>query len=263
MVFDAMLEREAEALGVVVMRGWKATDLEMNQSGPSRLLARVANGPPHVFAAAYVVDARGRSPSRLGPSHSWVKIDCLVGITRYYDQVHAEQSEPRLWIEANSRGWWYSAPLPNNRFIATYMTDSDCCGRPIARCFHSNLEATSMTKRRIGVAHEVTRIIVTPAHSGRSRHFVSSNVIAIGDAAYSTDPARGHGLLNAMRHALAAATAIVRSAAGCGQSFAEYDAHLTKEWEKYLIGRSWHYRSEARWQSQPFWARRIEDTQSV
>jgi flavin-dependent dehydrogenase len=256
--FEAMLERVSKALGVVVLRGWKVTNIEMNQNRPNHVKAHVKNGAINMFSAKYIIDARGRSPSRLGNNHSWVKVDHLVGLTRYYQQNHTQQSEPRLWVESGSRGWWYSAPLPNNLFIATYMTDSDCCNRPLSQCFHSSLEVTNITKHRICSNHESSQVIITPAHSGRIEHFVSGNLIAIGDAAYSTDPANGHGLLNAMHHAIAAAKAIVESSVGSGQSLSEYDVQLTEEWKEYLIGRARHYQAEVRWKSNLFWDRRIK-----
>ena len=255
--FEAMLEQASNALGVVVLRGWKATNIEINQHGPTSVIAGVKNGIKSLFSAKYVIDARGRSPSGLGKNSSWIKIDHLVGLTRYYQQNHALQSEPRLWIESGNRGWWYSAPIPNDLFIATYMTDSDCCDRPISQCFYSSLNITTIMKDRICENHNSSQVFVTPAHSGRIEHFVSGNMIAIGDAAYSTDPANGHGLLNASHHAIAAAKAIVESHAGNSQSLIEYDAQLTEEWKEYLIGRTRHYQTEARWSSNPFWSRRI------
>lgn len=256
-VFDSMLEREATSLGATILRGWKAVGQEKDDAGFHIAAVHSHPAPAMALESAYVVDARGRSAAASAQSRHRIKIDRLVGLTRYYAHATASaQIEPRLWIESHSRGWWYSAPLPNRGFIATYMTDSDCSERPIARCFDLNLQLASMTRDRVGALPSETCVLATSAHSGRRRHFSGGTLIAVGDAAYSTDPAHGHGLLNAMRHGLAAAKSIVDVHGGGSPGFTAYDEQLSDEWAKYLAGRSLHYQTEMRWPNEPFWARR-------
>ena len=70
-------------------------------------------------------------------------MDRLVALVRFAPVNSI--NEPRTLIEACQDGWWYAAPLPQNRVVAAWFTDADvrvaCCSAHTA--MESNAGASS------------------------------------------------------------------------------------------------------------------------
>ncbi len=254
--FNRLLEGACLATGVAVMRGWNAMGVTASSSGVE-VTAR--NGAASLIrvSSRTVVDARGRSAPALMPLQRRHKLDRLIGVSRHFAQTGSlDDVEPRLWVEATRNGWWYSAPLPGGRMIATYMTDADCIGRPVRGFFDSCLQEAHHTHARLRLGAALSPITVSAAHSCTAAAFVLGNVLTAGDAAYATDPARGHGILNALRHGLLAAETILRRDAGDRSASDDFAHRLQSGWTNYVAGLAQHYSAAVRWAHEPFWRRR-------
>src|SRR5262249_8529809 len=92
--------------------------------------------------------------------------------------------------------------------------------------------------------------------TGRAAHFCGPGFLAVGDAAYTTDPARGQGILRALSSACDAADAADAFLAGDTTGLAGYSARLEASFRADLAGLPAQYRMESRWCEAPFWRRR-------
>jgi flavin-dependent dehydrogenase len=113
-----------------------------------------------------------------------------------------------------------------------------------------------MTRKRVSDCREVCSTRICRAESGRAERFSAQAFLAIGDAAFSTDPARGHGILNAFRQAIAAADAIAEYLLGHPQKLILLDRGFEAEFNTYFSGIEVHYGAEKRWPMSDFWNRR-------
>ncbi len=97
-------------------------------------------------------------------------------------------------IESVRDGWFYSALLPNVRYIATFTTDADLYAAGRARSstyLNEQLRAAPLTMARIGRFFAATAAF--SAITTQRKAVVQSNWMAVGDAARSYDPLSGHG----------------------------------------------------------------------
>jgi flavin-dependent dehydrogenase len=100
---------------------------------------------------------------------------------------------------------------------------------------------------------------VFPAASQRLRRAAyDARWLAVGDAALAVDPISGSGVVRALQTAHAAATTVIAILTGDeSRPIAAYEAELDRECTQYLRERAQYYGAERRWDSAPFWRRRI------
>jgi flavin-dependent dehydrogenase len=172
------------------------------------------------------------------------------------------------YVEAIEDGWWYSAPLPDNRRVVAFHTDSDL---PVAR----SLADPRRLLQRASVSRELGAVLSESGFSAEQSGFAAAHSailqpfagpaagpaarptwFAAGDAAFSFDPLSSQGLLNALFTGLAASEAADRYLSGANDAVAEYEQTVNQIFEIYRQNlRNW-YSAEARWCDQPFWRRR-------
>jgi flavin-dependent dehydrogenase len=166
-------------------------------------------------------------------------------------------------IEAEPDGWWYTAPLPDNRRVVAFHTDADLAAATIAAA-----GPTALLRRvsALGLFPDVlTGSGFTPiggggfcaAHSTALTPSVGEGWLAVGDAALSFDPLSSQGLFNALYTGLAAAEAADRFLAGDGDALRGYQAVLASAHAAYRTHLQGLYRLERRWPERPFWQRRM------
>jgi flavin-dependent dehydrogenase len=251
--FDGFLARQAEARGVAVLTGVRVEGAARTECGWHLDIS--AGAPIH---ARFIVDATGRSASiarRFGAVP--VSLDPLMGFSRFFPA--GEDSEPRTLIEAVADGWWYTAALPGNRRVATFMTDPD-----IARQYRLDRESTwrealAQTRfiRSAVPVQPSCGEMVRPAGSAYLEQPAGDGWIAAGDAACAHDPLSGQGITRSLRSGILASYAItdfMRNGSASGVK--RYRKLIQHGWSGYLAARRRYYLEEQRWPDRSFWRRR-------
>ena len=251
--FDGFLARQAEARGIAVLTGVHVEGAALAERGWHLDIS--AGAPIH---ARFIVDATGRSASiarRFGAVP--VSLDPLMGFSRFFPAD--EDSEPRTLIEAVADGWWYTAALPANRRVATFMTDPD-----IARQYRLDRESTwrealEQTRfiRSAVPAQPCCGEMVRPAGSAYLEEPAGDCWIAAGDAACAHDPLSGQGITRSLRSGILASYAItgfMRN--GSASGLRRYRKLIQHGWSGYLAARRRYYLEEQRWPDRSFWRRR-------
>lgn len=253
--FDAMLARRAEAAGAGILKH-RRVDRVFRDGG--RFVARLAGDDRSITARA-IVDASGRGAAisrQLGARRQ--PVDRLVAAAARF-----RCSRPiggHGLIEATEHGWWFSAPLPEDRAIAMFMTDADICRRlklsDPAR-WDAWLAASRGSAERLdgGTRESGPRLFSAVSHRLASSQ-ASTGCVAAGDAALAVDPLSGSGVERALRTGEWAAFALDRLLSAGRPVWSELKAALDGEFQSYLAERGAVYRAEARWPDSAFWRRR-------
>jgi flavin-dependent dehydrogenase len=258
LVFDRMLADAAVSAGAALYCNTTTAGCETSRSGQWRLqlVGRTA-GPLH---ARLLLDATGRAAHlsrRLGAQR--LLFDRLVGIAVLFDGIDSSQQRFIL-LETSPEGWWYSAPVPDNRLMVMLMTDSDLCGRaklstPERWCERLG-KAPATRARASGTTRWGPRVFA--AMSQRLHHSpCHAPWLALGDAALAVDPLTGSGVIRALRSARSAAEAVMAWLDNSADDpLAAYEAACDRECTTYLHERALYYGLEQRWHAAAFWQRR-------
>jgi flavin-dependent dehydrogenase len=258
--FDRMLAEAAADAGAELRC---ATTCVRVDRGGCWLLSITEDGRPvsERVRARVLVDATGRA-ARIGRQLGGrpAVFDRLVGVAALLDGVDAGK-EGFVLVEATPDGWWYSAPTAAGRMVCMLMTDTDVCRGlrvSIPGHWHERLAGARLTAARIA-GSVVWGPRVFPAASQRLRRAAyDARWLAVGDAALAVDPISGSGVVRALRTARAAATTVLAILAGDeSRPIAGYEAERDRECTQYLRERAQYYGAERRWDSAPFWRRRI------
>ncbi|MFV8751494.1 FAD-dependent monooxygenase [Nannocystaceae bacterium ST9] len=261
--FDRLLLDAAAAAGARVWTEVAIDELRSDDEG-TRLRARA--GEQRIeLAASWVVDATGRACS-IARSRGATRVqhDQLVGVVGFPAVIDpgADPSGADFYTmtEALDDGWWYTARLPGDRFVAIYMTDADLLAKgrsALAELYAARLAMAPHTRERIDAeAARATAITVTSAASARLDRVSGSGWIAVGDAAMSFDPATGVGVWHALDSAQRAAYAISCELADDPEPRDEYGRDQAEIFTDYLALIRELYGRNVRWPDAPFWARR-------
>jgi flavin-dependent dehydrogenase len=254
--FDAMLAAQAEARGVLVLRGTRVTGAA-REGGGWRLRSGTGGG----MRTRFVVDATGTGAGfarRHGGARN-VTCDRLAGFCRFFRET--SPADPRTLVEAFADGWWYTAALPGGVRIAACMTDTDLArgmGIDGEDAWHALLRETApRVGARLAGAEPVGEPVVRAARSRRLDPAAGEGWIAVGDAASTFDPLSSQGVLKALRSGIYAAYAAGDLLSrGDDAGMLRYRAFAAREFEGYLRTRARYYADEQRWPGSEFWRRR-------
>jgi flavin-dependent dehydrogenase len=253
--FDSMLAKAAANAGTILLTQARITHLSQDQMSGWQL-AVLQNNRSRCLHAPFLIDASGKTATFFaGIPHSSHVIDHLIGVVRFFSGV----AEPYILIEARSRGWWYSAPLPDGRLVVVHMTDADLfAGSHCSPCdyWRRQILEAELTYTRIGPEIGIAEPKIVSAASLIRRPVCGTNWIAAGDAALTFDPLSGRGVYNALKGGILAAEAINARFHGKGESFTEYTRWINTQFSTYLQMRNAFYNKEHRWPQSPFWRRR-------
>jgi flavin-dependent dehydrogenase len=188
-------------------------------------------------------------------------VDKLVGITGIATPVNSRVNfGATILIEAMEDGWWYSAPLADNRILATFMTDVDMVtGGPArwSRHWLERLTRSTHTIRRLGKFASIDHVWVGPAQSQTLSATYGEGWLTIGDASAAFDPLSSQGMTSGIADSALAGDAIRRYLTGDGvNALRDYGHRVETSFRKYLTERTEYYRLEKRWPSSTFWRRR-------
>jgi flavin-dependent dehydrogenase len=265
--FDRTLALLANAAGAQLMQGARVESIAVTCKGDWRLDINWS-GQPFTAYAQVVVDASGHRSvlaRRLGARR--ITIDKLIGCVEFFRRSRSEIITPEVMlVESASDGWWYSAPLSNDRLVVAYMTDADIFSRLHGPTKSRLLEVISGAPRTAERSKQFDLDIgpnVTLANSSRLDRIWGRNWIAVGDSAMAFDPLSGQGIYTAMKFGLEAAHAIGGFFSNKTELLAAYAADLSAEFDRYMLQRFSYYSLETRWAAKDFWRRRHEDDERV
>jgi flavin-dependent dehydrogenase len=256
--FDALLREAARSAGAHFAGGASVVASAPIAGGGFRL--HLADG--REIDARIVLDASGRGASFA--RQRGVKrraLDRMVALAGHVVRRADAEAEPAATlVEATADGWWYSAPLPQDRLVAVFMTDADLvrAAGVLTESWLERLAAAEHTGARAlrygaGLAGPP---VIVPAASGRLERFGETDWLAIGDAAATQDPLSSEGILVAMESGLEAAAAAALVLRGERDALAAEAARRETRWLGYLEQRAHYYEMERRWPDAPFWQRR-------
>jgi flavin-dependent dehydrogenase len=257
--FDQLLAEAAVRAGARWAGGNPVTGCRPGPNG-SWCMAIGAGGGAKEMTARGVIDATGRR----------AKLACLVGARRLVQdrlvglgvQCRADRvtGGPTM-VEATPEGWWYSAPVPPDRYMVMLMTDADLCragGLTMMAAWDAALAQTVHTRERVSSLKPLwsrPRLASAASHRlvrGRGK----GRWLAAGDAAMAVDPLAGDGILRALVTGEAAGLAMVRWLDGRPEGAHAYQRWLDGRFARYSAERFDYYGIETRWPAAPFWRRR-------
>ena len=175
--FDRSLADAAREAGATVLTGTRIADVRRDDDR-WRVRAVPGDGAPIEIEARFLVEAGGRSAAvarGLGavPQPS----DQLTGVIGFVDFDPPWPEASVVLVEAVPEGWWYSAPLPDNRLAVVFMSDADLIQGLGAQALDGWLPALAQAPRtRPGRRRAASRSapgpagrLPGPAPSGRRR----------------------------------------------------------------------------------------------
>jgi flavin-dependent dehydrogenase len=189
-------------------------------------------------------------------------MDRLVGVAGYFSfRAPSSMMEPVLLLEAAENGWWYTAPLPEGKLIAVFLTDADFIQREKLTQpdrWKAQLALTDEQSRRIQ-KHGLSldgEIRIVQAESSFLDRIAGDGWLAAGDAAASFDPLSAEGITSAINSGLDAADAAAAWLDGDENALVTYADCVRRSYAEYLTHRSVYYQIERRWLNGDFWKTR-------
>lgn len=215
--------------------------------------------------ARVILDASGRSAwfSRRQKCEC-IPFDTLVGIAA---RVNRQQRRESCFtqVETIPHGWWYSAPISTDRFIAVLMTDADQVklhGLNTRDGWMRALRLAPATMERLEIGNHAGAIEPPlRLYSALSQRLLRTVLtggewLGLGDAALAVDPVSGSGIIRALRSARDAEGTVMELLSGDRDATARYEKRRNFECTEYLLERASYYAAEQRWAEYPFWKRR-------
>lgn len=223
------------------------------------------NEKTYSTTAKFVIDASGRQAHfarKLGIKRQ--HFDKLVACWATLSNM--EQNKMST-ISASESGWWYSAPLPNNKRVIALQTDADLLDQKIINDCDLFIKY-AQTNREIGNILQKNRGDIelhktVSANSTRLNQFAGKQWAAIGDAAMSFDPLSSQGIFSAMISALELTEMIADTSFMIDLNATKMEhfqnihtLRMDQIWASYLKQKNSFYLEEMRWKEAVFWIRR-------
>lgn len=260
-VFDATLTGQVLERGGKVYLNCRLEKMFSDQErGGWMLHVRHASGKRFALYAHFLVDASGRNAGiarRLGAVST--RYDALIGVSRFFELTSERPYTREILIESTQDGWWYSAPLPGNLLIMSFMTDAQIWRTASGRnpekwqafLYHAPRSASRIQHAASAVDANVT---IRPAHSHQLNEIAGNGWLAVGDASTSFDPLSSLGVGFAIHSACHAAQAIEGYLATSNrQSMHTYVQGVREQFTQYFPIWQAYYAYETRWKETPFW----------
>jgi flavin-dependent dehydrogenase len=263
--FDFMLAEASVREGVELRVNTRAAQFTGEGEGWIVQTIDETSGETAELRARVILDATGRSAwfSRRQHCES-IYFDSLVGIAAQVTRSGSGES-CYTQVETITHGWWYSAPIAEDRFVAVLMTDADQVKsnglNTNAGWIKALCSAPSTLERlQIDVDSSKIKTMELHLHSAISQRLLRNDMraswIGVGDAALAVDPVSGSGVIRALRTARDASETVMDLLSGDRDAIPRYEKRRNVECTEYLVERASYYAAEQRWASYPFWKRR-------
>ena len=209
----------------------------------------------------FIVDGSGRNSKFFSDKNSQKK-DTLIGITAQLSPLKIAQiSSSHLLIEPTKNGWWYSVQNASNNLICTFMTDAKIWQEQQNNkllFLKEQLKNSSFTNKRASNFSNLKNYTVQAAHSRLAKKIVGYNWLKVGDAAQSFDPLSSAGIIKGLKMGQLAADSIHNYLNGTHKDLIIYKAIIQEQYKEYLQKRSAYYNQEQRWNTVPFWYKKMD-----
>ena len=256
--FDRMLADSAVRAGARLLLGEQVRRCVSGANGGFTLSLSQGNE----VNARFVIDATGRGSTlarRLGART--LTFDRLVGVAAQFENPRAGARCYTL-VETTPDGWWYSAPVGNDRSMVMLMTDGDLIctqGTKDLPLWSKALSRAGLTSASVDGCELKWGPRVFSAVSSRLQRMdnFQKRWLAVGDAALAVDPISGSGVVRALQTAKAATATVLSCLSGDDSAISAYEADRDRECTEYLFKRIGYYGIERRWSNSPFWERRL------
>ncbi|MFV8749566.1 NAD(P)/FAD-dependent oxidoreductase [Nannocystaceae bacterium ST9] len=253
--FDRALLEHARARGVAV----QSTEVVRVESGSDAWTLVTRRG---LVRARWLIDASGSGSfaRQLGLARSLA--DRSFGLIAFVEpgpdaraRLDAGEAGRALLTEATPTGWWYSAPLADDRLIAAFITDRHGLAEDRASAWARARVHAPHTHARLLAFVEPSRWWVRAASprllaSTRERH------LAIGDAMRAGDPLAGEGIEHALDSAARGVAALLAAEAGDLGAIERYLARERGQFVEHLRARQAMYAAVERFADREFWSTR-------
>lgn len=218
------------------------------------------------ISAKFVIDASGRqSTFARSQDIQRLQIDKLISCWA----ILPNSEELILGtITASEQGWWYSAPLPGNKRVLAYQTDSDLLHPKDRKTIDGFIKLAKNNEAIQEIISNCPNDNITfkgtvSANSTRLKEVTGKQWAALGDAAISFDPLSSQGMFNAMANALQLSE-LIKNTKLVDQNNSEntkefitlYTQQIDNVWNQYLHHKTLFYNAEKRWNNSSFWKRR-------
>jgi flavin-dependent dehydrogenase len=258
--FDQTLGEAAAALGVTIRRGVRVTPRRQARGG-WQFAGTAADGEPISIRSDFAIDATGRTAwlARCF-GHRRRTHDRLIGFAATIaSPIVAHMADRRMLIESCPHGWWYSAKISHDRYVAAFMTDAEQAAHTGARPFEiwrERMRSAPLTtdRARLLCAADPT-IRVSAAGTSQLSVIAGNDWAAVGDAATTVDPLSGRGVEYALHDGIVIARALSHGD-DRHRSLTDYRAETLRRFAEDRWLQDQHYRRETRWSASPFWATR-------
>ncbi len=259
--FDLWLREHAVQRGCQLFAPFALSEVEY-KNGIWHILLKSQNQELMV-TAKILIDAAGRAcpvARKLGVKRT-VKDKLVCGWLVGQEQPTSADAG-FSYIEACPDGWWYSAPIPGDRRILAFFTDTDL---PSASWALKPQQLLQPAKQLHSLAALLERCCFQAteisgyhaAHTSSLETPYGNQWLASGDAAMSFDPLSSQGIFNSLYTGLYAALNTDKWLRGEVEDFSEYGQQLKNIQEAYLKHYSEWYGLQKRWPDKPFWQKRI------
>lgn len=253
--FEQWLRNAAAARGAQLLAPATLTNIERDGDG-----WRVTVGQMEMHASM-VIDAAGRGAPIARRLGAQTQIDDRLICGWQYGRDKQPGGRGLTFIEAAEDGWWYTAPMPDDRRVVAFHSDADL---PAARIAHDRASLLA----HITSARELESVLAssgfvadaesgfTAAHSATLNPCAGEGFLAAGDAALAFDPLSSQGLLNALYTGLAAAETADSHLRGDVSALPRYRDTIAVIADTYRQHLAQWYGMEQRWPESEFWKRR-------
>ncbi|MEM7453639.1 MAG: FAD-dependent monooxygenase [Planctomycetota bacterium] len=261
--FDSMLVEQAKDRGIEIEFGTQVSRLDTSSNGWDVALKSLDSSQRQV-KARFVIDAAGRNSrwSLKGRSLRQ-RHDNLIGLATWLPK-NGERSVPNMThVEACSYGWWYAAPVSENRVVVALMTDSGIARSSGFSSAENWFHALSETQHIRSICDENCLVPfpeyrrepkVLPAFSSvQVDHEPDLPIVAAGDAAASHDPLSSSGIPMSIATGIQSARVAAAWVLGNQNHKVTYQADIAADFSNYLKSHWQIYRLENRFANEPFW----------
>jgi len=259
MYFEKQLRWAAERQKVQWLTGLTFIDYAEREDHIS-LIAATRDGEQLQIAASFAVDASGRRAC-LAHEAGASRMD-LDGLTSYHmNRSTAVESLPNVsLIESTADGWWQVLPGKNGQLSVNYFTDAALAPvrtEHLTGFIFNKLRETLHLKTWIATPEQVS-VAVTNRQASTSilNQLAGRYWLAVGDAAFTTDPILSSGITAAFQSSLQAAISIKDYLGGNSNALGAYASTQLHTLYQYLERLQYQYSLETRWHRHPFWQRR-------
>jgi flavin-dependent dehydrogenase len=213
-------------------------------------------GARETLTSDWLVDATGRRTAAtiaLGGARG--VCDRLTGLCRRLSptEVDADAWRNVGLIEGVDDGYWYTAPLPDGRIVAVFLSDADSHdARSHAEArWSAALRKSSHTASRVEGCRPATKVFRCDARSQYAVAPSCPRLLLVGDASVAFDPLSADGVARAIDSARGAAESILAdrdsSASQAALRYHQFASYERERGANYGIERRYDHR---------FWRRR-------